>query len=294
MRVVVIGGGISGRLFQFLYPKARVLDWGPERPEGRGLTRNYGTNYLWEPLSGIECREFEVVTCVDGFAPTEESIARYKAKVGKAGDKGDWMAQFQHRMPGFEIVTYPESRIEYDTKILSVSPEEKRVVTSRGELINYDLLINTIPLNAFLNLIIDEDLDTRAGLFELAGGYRVFNSKPIFVRVHPRPLDAPYPPDTLYVNYLSSPEIEPYRYCDRGQERHFEGLTNMGVIPSKKLLPGKLIPPYPDTQTLLDVLVEQYQIFCFGRFAAWQPDELVHETYQYMRDMVATFLREVE
>ena len=28
MEIIVIGGGISGRLFQFYVPEAQVLDWG--------------------------------------------------------------------------------------------------------------------------------------------------------------------------------------------------------------------------------------------------------------------------
>jgi hypothetical protein len=276
VNVIVIGGGITGRLVQFVVPEARVLDWG--RPIPSQLTRNWGTNYLWEPLEGLSCRRFAVVTEVDGQTPDADNIARYKAKIGKRVDGGDWSRQFQHRMDGYELDALPEAVIEYETRIVEINVTDQRVVTSKGEVVTYDQLVSTIPLYSLLELLHPTEVGTE--LSRLAE--HPFRSSAIYVRVQPRPLDAPYPPDTLYVNYLSRSDVEPYRFCDRGQTRHYEGLTSMG-LPTKKLVPGKLLPPYPHTSLVLDVLRSCYNIYCFGRYARWAPDELVHETYRDIR-----------
>jgi hypothetical protein len=105
-----------------------------------------------------------------------------------------------------------------------------------------------------------------------------FQNDPIYVKIGPRPPDAPYPEDVLYVNYLSNPDVPSYRVCDRFGERHWEGLTDMGLAPTKMLKPGK-IHPHPHTEMWRQML-STYDIYCFGRYATWRPDELVHETYR--------------
>lgn len=267
-RIVVIGGGITGRLVGFRCSEATVLDWGPP-PRNDRLTRSYGTNYLWEPLPGIPCRAFTVVTHVDGQVPTEESILAYKRKINKLGDGGDWSRQFQHETTGYDIEEMPQIPILYQRRIVEINPDRRLVVDSTGEVHTYDRLVSTIPLPALLAMLKE--------WIPISGG-GPFESDPIYVKIGPRPPDAPYPDDVLYVNYLSNPDVPPYRVCDRFGERHWEGLTDMGLAPTKMLKPGK-IHPHPYTEMWRKML-STYDIYCFGRYATWRPDELVHETYQ--------------
>ena len=81
MEIIVIGGGISGRLFQFYVPEAHILDWGKPPKKNKQLTRMYGANYLCEELPDIECKKFSVITHVDGQEATHDSIRRYKEKI---------------------------------------------------------------------------------------------------------------------------------------------------------------------------------------------------------------------
>jgi len=266
MSVIIIGGGISGQLVQFCVPEAEILDWGrvPKRRLG-SLTRMFGANYLWEKLPNIPCTEFSVVTHVDGQEATHESIRRYKEKIGKTFDQLHWDSQFQPLMKGYDITTLPKPRIRYESRVKEVFVKDKYLLLVTGEIISYDTLISTIPLYALMEMCHIKC-------------EKPFQYRPIFVRIEDRPLEAPYPLETWYVNYLSDPDITPYRYTDRNGERHYEGLTSMGKIPTRKITPGKIYPN-PGIEITLELLREN-NIYCFGRFANWNPEELLHDTFK--------------
>ena len=272
-QVVVIGGGITGRLVQACIPHAKVLDWIKQPKPGRNLTRMYGANYLWKPLQGIECRKFTVITHVDGVAANYESIRRYKEKIGKTFDQAHWDAQFKTVMEGYDIVSMPDANISYECRVKEIFLKDKRILLSTGVDIEYDILISTIPLYALMDMC---NIPQK----------RPFQYKPIFIRIEDRPLEAPYPPTTWYVNYVSDPDVPPYRYTDRDGKRHYEGLTGMGKIPTRKISPGKIYPN-PVAPVILESL-ERENIFCFGRFARWDPEELLHTTYDSIRDWIQT------
>jgi hypothetical protein len=275
MKTIVIGGGITGRMVKLVDPTATIYDWG-QRPTGdRGLTRAFGANYLWEPLEGFECAEVEVVTHVDGTPATPASVLAYKRKVFKESDGGDWGLQFKERTVGYELLAFPDVDIVYETRVKYIDAERHVVglQATNGPVREeeYDRLVSTIPLFALLPM-------THLGLDNVD-----FSYSPIYVKVSARPPDAPFPPSVMYVNYLSSPDVPAYRFCDRGGERHYEGLTTMGVLPTKKLVPGK-IRPLPETKRrqIVDYLGE-FGIRCFGRYGTWRPDELVHDTWKEIR-----------
>jgi len=105
--------------------------------------------------------------------------------------------------------------------------------------------------------------------------------RPFFFRLLPLPPDSPVV-EGLYVNYLSNPAVEAYRCTDRNGERHYESLTKFpGLRPQRTLVPGKIYPA-PHTAALRAQL-ERFNIFCFGRYATWTPDELVHQTVADIR-----------
>ena len=270
--ILVIGGGITGQLVQHIIPEAEILDWRP-RPPSR-MTRAFGANYLWEPLEGIPCRSFPVVTHVDGKPPTDEAIIRYKKKIGKMHDIENWGMQFVEHTTGYEITQLPEPRIHWDRRVIRIDGAHRSVQVDgpRGkENWSYSHLISTIPLYALMDMVVVDFWP--ADLLMPALEY-----KPIFVKVTARPPDAPYPPDTWYVNYLSS-EVSPYRVTDRETERHYESIVPMSGIPSRRISPGKIYPHAHAAQVVAR-LQEWGQIQCFGRFARWNPDELVHQTYR--------------
>jgi hypothetical protein len=271
MEIIVIGGGISGRLFQFYAPDAQILDWGKPPKKDKSLTRMYGANYLWEELPDIECKEFSVVTHVDGKEATHDSIRRYKEKIGKTFDQIHWDAQFNPLMTGYDIVSLPESRIQYECRVKDIFVKDKKLMLSSGSQIKYDILISTIPLYSLMEMCHVEQK-------------RPFQYRPIFVRIEDRPLEAPYAENIWYVNYLSDSDIAPYRFTDREGQRHYEGLSSMGKIPTRKIVPGKIYPNSASTFILESL--EKENIFCFGRFARWDPEELLHNTVQQIKTWI--------
>ena len=171
-------------------------------------------------------------------------------------------------MTGYDIVSLPKSEIRYGCHVKEVFVKDKRIMLDSGDQIKYDVLISTVPLYALLDMCHIEQT-------------RPFEYRPIFVRIEDRPLEAPYGKNVWYVNYLSDPGIAPYRFTDREGYRHYEGLSSMGKIPTRKIVPGKIYPNH-SSKWVLESL-EQDNIFCFGRFARWDPEELLHHTVQQIQ-----------
>ena len=265
VRIAVIGGGITGRLVQFQIPDAVVYDWKTE-PRSRVLTRDNGANYLWEPIPGIPCREFTVITHIDGKPATRLSASRYKAKIGKLDDMNfDWERQFRLEMPGYDFLELPPSSITYGHRVEFIDPHQRSILFANNVHTTYDYLVSTIPLYALLSL-----LQWRQPVGELK--YR-----PIFNKQMGRPPDAPFPIETMYVNYLSDPTVPPYRYCDRDGARHWESIEPFAGAGVRRLAPGKIYA-HDEVPDILDRLAH-FKIRTFGRYASWNPDELIHETW---------------
>jgi len=265
---LVLGGGIVGQMVNALLP-VYVIE---KNPAPKKPNQAFGTNYLWEPIPIFDTKEMEIVTQVDGQDATEESIRRYKTKIGKTHEKADeWGLQFQPVTTGHFIVNYPEVDILYGHEVSSIDLKEYDVYinTSDSTLrFKYDRLISTIPLN---NLVMLAGMDRKFPV------KTIFKYKQVYVKIVPKPLDAPKPDGVIYVNYLSDPLIEPYRYCDRFGERHYESLLPIG-FPHKRLYPGKLWKN-PLIFTVLEAL-ERENVYCLGRYGRWNPNELLHETYK--------------
>jgi hypothetical protein len=265
VNVVCIGGGISGHLVKLRIPKARVLDF---RRSPTPMTRQFGGNYLWEPLPGVTCRSFQVITTVDGHPPDEEAVIRYKRKIGKGLDS-NWTQQFRHQMVGYDIVDWPRKLdIDYGHIVKAIDPE-KRFIHADGPAgpchIPYDVLLSTVPLYGLVGMLPSS---IRGPALAYA---------PIYVTTTSIPPDAPPTPEGAWlVNYISDPKVPAYRTTDRDGARHYESLVQTGV-PTKRIAPGKVYPD-PAATEFVNMLAHVFGIYCFGRFATWNPEELVHET----------------
>lgn len=264
MRIVCIGGGITGQLVQLVVPQTRLLDWRPPDQVHKPQTRRYGANYLWKPIPGLPVTSFPVITHVDGAPATKENVLAYKVKIGKAWDVTDHLSdQFMLQTTGYDCA-FPDPRIDYGCAVTHIDMVRHELHLRNGKYLEYEILVSTIPLYALLRM-----LDVSIG--------STFRYDPIFVKVSERPPDAPYPPNMVYVNYISDPTVAPYRFTDRGNERHYEALSPMPGSTARKIVPGKIHHNPRAAQTVAQLVDKN--IFCFGRFAAWLPEELIHETY---------------
>ncbi len=283
MKVIIVGGGFVGQLIHTLVPMARVFDWRPTRPETP--PRQLGPQYLWEPIPGLKCREFNVVTHIDGRKANEATIRAYKHKVGKTQDGGDWRAQFRENMPGYDV-ELPPDRVEYGMRIVSIDAINRTMCMADGSRVEYDALISTIPLDA---------------MAQLCGIRRTeppLESRPIFLWTRPVtgadsiPAIEAHQNHCFYVNYISHMATEVYRETLRDNKWHFESLGYSDIpkdVRVHKLMPGKI---YNNTaaaglrQSLFDL-----GIVTFGRYASWHPDELAHETYKNAATWVNEYVK---
>jgi hypothetical protein len=265
MNIVVIGGGFVGQLIQLAVPSARVLDWRKTAPANHLETR-MGPQYLWEPIPGVPSDSFPVTTLVDGNEPTTEAILAYKKKIGKEDDGGDWGLQFRHKTVGWTS-NLPMPRVEYGRTVRMVDLGGHMLGMEDWTTISYDILINTIPLPAFLELMIVGP-QFREG----------FKFDPIYMSQEPWMHDEEVEPG-MTLNYSSVPDDPCYRRTTV-ETGHVRMTFNESLSPfpnSKKILPGK-IHPNRESELLIATLAT-YDCFSFGRYATWQPDELAHQTW---------------
>lgn len=271
-RILILGGGISGRLAQVVFPEATILEAGKK---GKNLTRMWGTNYLWKPLpiDWMEFRKFKVITTVDKNVPTPESIAAYKRKIGKPEDIGDWGLQFEHISNGYDIATWPvEPQILWDHTVKHINLRERFVICEHDEFtvkIQFQNLISTIPL----------DILVRMSGLEPVGFHHSCN--PITVEVM-KVAGGPTTP-VMLVDYNSDLGVHYYRETLRDGTIHRESLV---PVPQSRnsitLYPGKIRTNHQIE--LMRQVVEQQGVILAGRYAAWRPNELVHETFDKLSE----------
>ena len=260
--VVVIGGGYVGQLVQLAMHSVRILDWRKKPPIDHLETR-MGPQYLWEPIPGVESYSFPVMTLVDGRPPTGDAILAYKQKIGKEHDGGDWGLQFQHMMTGYHS-QLPIPRIEYNRRVVSVDLANHRLLLSDDAVIDYDVLINTIPLNVFLSLCYIPPIVIDPWRHDV-----------IHMRIEPLGRNV-Y--DGMVLNYLSDPKDRYYRLTTWQAQAFAETLHPVPGDITRPLIPGKIHTHRESERVLKDLSV--FDTFCFGRFATWRPDELAHETWK--------------
>lgn len=262
--VVVIGGGFVGQLIQHAIPSARLLDWRRTPPMNHLETR-IGPQYLWEPIPGVKSFSFPVITLVDGKPPEPASILAYKRKIGKEEDGGDWGLQFQHETVGWHS-KLPRPRVEYNRNVRMVDLAGHRLHLLDEAVIDYDLLLNTTPLHAFLSL---------CNISPPVHGPWKYD--PIY-------LSSILPPeqwitDRWVLNYLSDPSTTVYRETSCDGKLFQESLVapSESERPAIRLVPGK-IHPHPENEKVMQAL-RLFGVTCFGRYATWRPDELAHQTW---------------
>lgn len=268
MPYVILGGGITGRLAASLWPEAPVLERLPAA-KAENLTRLWGTNYLWEPLPGFRCKNFPVTTHVDSAPATEASILAYKNKVGKAAEaRDDWGLQFTEKTTGYDLLKVPTCKLvpEFDVQKIDL---RNRIVFSSTGLQTYSVLICTLPLSKLVQLV---------GLMDSEEADRHFPSRPIYIEVvsPPRIQSA----EGIYVNYCSDPSTPFYRSCLRDRLLHRESLEE---LPETKIriVPGKILRSQAASPILQ--YLREHDVYCFGRFACWETNELVHETFRKLK-----------
>jgi hypothetical protein len=268
-RIVVIGGGINGRMVQHFVPDAFIYDWGSAPTSD--VPQFHGANYLWEPIAGLPCRKMKVITTIDNQVPYDGAVRRYKERIGK-GEEVYGVTdmtrilnlQFPHHSVGYELERYPPARIQYDAHISHIDWVNQVVHFRNRACAAYDWLVSTIPLPSMLRMVGYTGIDVH------------FRQQPVKVRSQPWTLTEP---DKIYVNYITDPERQAYRETFRNglcQEETLDRKFYEEVGTFHTLTPGKIwdTPRAGEFRSEL----EAHNIVTFGRYGAWSSDELVHMT----------------
>jgi hypothetical protein len=269
--LLILGGGFVGQLIHTVFPHGTVLDWraAPRNGETMVQNRSFGPQYLWQPLEGFDCTPFKIFTTVDGAFARPENVARYKAKVGK-GHETDWGMQFETVTTGYDIAM-PDVPVSYGHRATHIDVASRTVYFDGQPPRVYSRLFSTIPLYA---------------LFELLGHVDIaqdFSYAPIFVASgydQRRPSNG-----SMWVDYRSQPADPVYRVTSRHGTMHEEALQPLAPRSCRRIIPGKL---YPHAHVAaMHAVLASYNIFCFGRYATWDGDELAHQTYDKIRSWQA-------
>jgi hypothetical protein len=234
-----------------------------------------GSQYLWQPIPGLDCQQFRVLTHVDGQPATPAAVGRYKNKVLRAGDQHTWPLQFTVERPGWRGLRAASSaRTVFGVSLRGVEPENRRILAVVGGtpvVFEYRKLISTIPLPSLLALVP-------------AMNY-AFRSKPIYVvrkdeTIHEEMVRISFglSADDIYMNYIGNPSSPWTRITFWGRFSFAESLDPNVEGNPVALKPGK-IWAHPDTPEIAKHL-EAHDIYLLGRYGAWQPEELLHESYK--------------
>lgn len=270
----ILGAGITGIMAKKLFDDAIVLE---SNSEGSN-TYKMGANYLWEPVPLFQTKKVKVRTTVDGKKPNEASIMRYKNKIGKGlEDRGLWGEQFQPEMKGYVIEETPKIKVVYGVRIIKIDLKGKVLYLKINKYgtrpVKFDNIISSIPFPIMIEIC---ELETK----EMISKW--FKYSPIFVQK--RELDASKRCNHLVdVNYITSRGIKSYcstKYYER-KEEHIESLSDLIPYATTKIFLGKIWGSRM-TKLLTDTLNNR-GIYCFGRYASWNPDELIHNTYHKLK-----------
>jgi hypothetical protein len=134
-------------------------------------------------------------------------------------------------------------------------------------VIDYDVLINTIPLDAFLRLCLIPPLV-----------HDPWKQDRIYLRTEQ--IAGSHAGMRMRLNYLSDPKNRFYRETLSANKIFAETLHPAPGDIVKPLPVGK-IHTHPQSEDVLRAL-KVFDTFCFGRFSTWRPDELAHQTWQHI------------
>jgi hypothetical protein len=209
---------------------------------------------------------------VDTHYPDTGRVVAYKRKVGKLADVDTrdklnevMRTQFCPERVGFRVLRWPDGDIRFGQMVAKIDAK-KRVVTTYDSVLcktrrwRYDTLVSTIPLPA-LAQAVGEDVP--------------LSFTPL--HAHTTQRESTRGKDILCMNYIADPSTPLYRMTMHGRNMLCESLVSMEG--GFNIWPGK-IHRTPESEALVLRMFEEYNVRLFGRFGAWAPDELMHETWE--------------
>jgi len=249
-------------------------------PDPVPISSEYGCNYFWEaiPELGIQ-NAIQIITSIDGEEPTVYRIRRYKEKVGKSDDVNTpikveeiMSTQFRYRQVGWKLGDWPLLNIKWGMKAVAINPTMKTIGFENGVVGYYSRLISCIPLPIMSSIV---------------GLEWNVHCKPIYVSVFQQRLNI----DFMTVDYNSDLQDHVYRSTRFENNIQYESLERFKMVDLEgiqveemhKLWPGKIYPTNESKEVCNSI--REHGIFCLGRYATWETDQLLHEAANVARSI---------
>jgi hypothetical protein len=290
-RVLILGGGMVGIVAQRYVPHALILDWGAPPPTDAppAPPQQWGAIYWWQAIADIPCFAFPVVTTIDGERATDTGIAAYKSRVGKGIEvqsRPESLAlQFRPHSIGFSPVSFPTpTRIQYRAHVTHIDLERRVLYLRNGQYYEFEHLIATIPLPSLLDMCRSSYFETY--IRHAGSDVPAFKAQNIYVTSE-RPAGKSTVWSVLRVDYHT--RGAPYRttiHLDGAVHREYTMPPRVSdETKVKRLIPGRIYDE-PDAPLMVRALAA-HRVRCFGRYARWDSDELLHITDADIRAWVA-------
>jgi len=211
---------------------------------------------------------------INGRVAEPWMMKKYKEK--KTGvlnlDYGDYK-QFVPEQIVYQV-TKPDVDICFEKEVVKIEVLNKKIHFLDGDIIKYDCLINTIPLNYFLRIL---DLWELGPLKNMS--LQFLRNRPIYYAEEGSDRKDQFPSAVLIWDYQAKDDNQFYRICKTSNMFAYESYIQFeGAI---KILPGKIISSAYSEEIAKDL--QLYNIYCYGRHARWRPKEHIHETFKNLR-----------
>lgn len=277
MNTIIIGAGIVGRFAKILMPEAILLE---ASSDGSKITTDFlGTNMCRLPIPELNSVEGILRIKIDGEDATEESVSRYRQFKFQENriEFGDYK-QF-NPIQIVHFINKPEVPVLYNQKVVKINAIDKTIetidtVSLKRNIIDYDCIINTIPL---LNLIQIVDITSNSPFINTMKNKLIH--KNIFYK-EKRAERSITESNEIILDFKTSVESTVNRvsfYLDRESCESYYSLGEGQSV----LYPGKIMGSEFTEDIAKDF--QLYNIYCYGRYARWRHKEMLHETFKNLR-----------
>lgn len=267
---VIIGGGIIGRFARLMIPGSVCYE---KNAPGSKITCNYtGANICRNHVPELQGEFVTVYNLINGEFATPELIMEYKMSKNDTSPMsyGD-IKQFVHKQKVY-IAQAPEVEIQYGKEITLIDVFEKKIYFADGDCVEYGCIINTIPMPMLLSKINLFDSENSTVNINRIG---MFKSKPIYYK---EDIGKEVPKGKMIIDQIVDGSTT-YRRIKYGNIITTESFYKFdGAICIK---PGKIFKSECAEDVRNDLVL--YNIYNYGRYALWRPNEFLHESFKNLR-----------
>lgn len=276
-KVVILGAGIGGVLaargVKDKFPEMSVTLVGPRQDNDRP-----GLFYFNKKIPRIAEKEVDVEYCLIG----EGTVADYQLKSRGYFDHSVTKSSFSNvgkKVKGYLLSSDINLEDIECVPMFSSSVDLKnQKVDCGGTLLTYDLLVSTIPLSNFLNLISYSESELRALKVVFTNHFR-----PVCQKTSGYSLIDDSQVDRINVFYDLS-DSKYYRHSSYYNGQDIVKMVSESIDSScdydKVTYPGKIVPSVTLSRLVENIESLNNNVILCGRYARWDYHYTVDQTYE--------------